>query len=98
MGNSRRRNVSASSASRAASSARTWQHLAQKGAGALLARRSQNFLRWSLFYDLPSIHEHYSTGYTRGEVELVRDDERGHACLRELLNDFKHFVDHLRVE
>src|SRR5436305_1806117 len=98
MGNSDARNSSISRTSRRPASARTGQHLAEKRASALLTRLSQNLGGWSFFDDLALVHEHYSTRYARGEVELMCDDQRGHARLRKLLNHVEHLVNHLRVE
>src|SRR5579859_1223649 len=98
MGNSRWRSVSTARASGRIDSACTGQHLAQKGTGTFLPRLPQNLLGWSLFDDLALIHERYSPGDARGEVELMRHDQCGHACLRKLLDDVEHFVNQLRVQ
>src|SRR3954463_10158877 len=61
-------------------------------------RLAEELLRRRLFDDLAAVHEHHRVGHAPGEAHLVRHADHGHALAREVLHDFQHLVDHLRIE
>ncbi len=74
------------------------QDLTQEQLGALVLRVREKFVGYVCLDDLTLVHEHDAVRDLAGKTHFVRDDQHGHAVMRQCNHRVEHFLDHFGIE